>query len=84
MANIKRCDRCGKVYDLTDTGKVYKKGERLYYKYGYFIVELIADVFPSSKTKEFAERPNFRDVIQSYDLCPDCADKLLEFLKGEE
>lgn len=78
------CDRCGKSIDedikmldfVTTTIKRKRTGEITNIEYEPYIKELS----PKSLYLIFA----YGKTINKYDLCPECKDKFLKFMKGEK
>lgn len=63
MTNAKKCDRCGKLYELYDGYEVVKGGN-MYNTLGLF--------------------NHWDSAIQSYDLCPECMESLIKWIKEKE
>ena len=59
----KKCDRCGKFYELYDGFEIAKGGN----KYNTVRLEkLVCD-----------------SIYRKFDLCPECMEKLVNFIKNE-
>lgn len=60
MSNAKKCDRCGKLYELYEGYSVEEGGNR----YDKFILV-----------------HHWSSAGRDYDLCPECMESLIEWIK---
>lgn len=67
MSNVLKCDRCGKIYEYYSTRR-------------YKIKAIETDANSISLT---GSKPNGSSVgTRPLDLCPECMDKMVDFLEG--
>jgi len=68
MATIKKCDRCGKMYE-GKTDRTFKTPD------GFYVNSVRLGNWDNKQKK-------WRSLASAYDLCSDCASKLYDILVG--
>lgn len=69
MAIARKCDRCGILFALPETGKIFG------YESTRFVIPIITVGLTDKHGNQSATRYN-------YDLCPSCKTALLEWIEG--
>ena len=59
----RKCDRCGKLYEIYNGLEVVKGG----------------DIYNTVRL----EKENIANIYKKLDLCPECMEKLVNFIKNE-
>lgn len=80
--NILKCDICGKVFEYDDSIK-----EHYYKSLGHSLTERVANkvkLYHISRPPRDQYDDSDLFILYSYDVCPSCAHRLVEFIDKEK
>lgn len=75
MSTVKKCDRCGEVYETEPFFARIRKRKIISYS-EYEVIDRFITAF-----RNWFGAPSDQSV-EEYDLCPSCQEKLKRFLEG--